>query len=160
MKNKTEQFNSLLTTKLGRIGEGYMIEFADAMQAECYLPSNNGSFTTDAFCRSKKTNKIEFNLEVKTKPRMKFYEQTGYDLNDHYKYLSLRSHTCVMFVDHITESIYYGWVHKLNADPGKIEQQSKNYILFPLSAMTEYRKLTTIEVDQLKEASNSSYYKK
>lgn len=158
MKNKTEQFNSLQTTKLGRIGEKYMNEFASAKGAELYLPSNNGSFSTDGFCRDIVKRHIEYNLEVKTKPRMKFYAQTGYDLNDHYKYLSLCSHTCIIFVDHIAQSIYYGWAHKLNADPGKIEQADKNYVLFPLSAMTEYRKLTNQEIDELKKNSQSNYY--
>jgi hypothetical protein len=145
-------FSSLTTTILGNYGETFIKEFALSKKLKPYIPALNESFPVDSICIGPTLKMCA--IEAKTKPRMKFYEKTGYDKTDHSVYMKLDIPVWVMFIDYISGSIYGQYAHKLD----KFKEIDKSWVLFPLSAMTEYRKITQSEREKLIELSHSKYY--
>lgn len=148
-------FQDLHTTKLGNIGERYALEFANSKNSVPYIPALEGSAPVDSLM-IKRDNYRVWSCEVKTKGRLKYYEKTGYDLNDHQSYCSMPFPVYILFVDHITQSIYGAWVKDLDKDSSK-EILKDKLAIFSLTAMTEHRKLEVIEVEELVKASYSNY---
>lgn len=146
-------FQNLTTTKLGNVGETYIVEFAKSKGAKPYIPAFDASFPVDSLCL--KNGKV-FSIEVKSKPRMLKYELTGFDLVDFETYKKLEFPVYILFCDYITKSLYGNWISELDKQP-------KSYftgavVTFPLSAMTIYRGLSNIEVEELKKYNQSKYY--
>lgn len=156
-----KNFEELQTTILGNIGESYISEFATSFGFSPYGPLIKKSNPVDSLCigKSMKTGKLKFiSIEVKTKGRMKMYPCTGMDRKDWEVYLSFPTKipVCVMFVDHISEKIYYQWVRNLENSvqpmPGRAD-----CVMFDLDELVTYRDLTPEEVKILEENSNSNY---
>jgi hypothetical protein len=147
-------FQDLTTTKLGNVGETYISEFAKSKGARPYIPAFDASFPVDSLCL--KDGKI-FSIEVKAKPRFQKYELTGYDLKDHQEYVSLEFPVYVLFCDYVSRSVYGAWAKELDKQPKSYF--SGGVVAFPLSAMTIYRGLTQVEVEQLKKYNQSNYWK-
>lgn len=148
-------FKDLTTTKLGDVGEKYITEFAQSKNAKPYIPAFNASFPVDSICVSG-IGKL-FAVEVKTKPRMLYYEMSGYDNVDHQTYINFSIPVYVLFCDYVTKTMYGAWAKELDKQP-------KSYftggiVAFPLSAMTVYRGLSNIEVEEVKKYNQSNYYK-
>ena len=145
-------FSALTTTKLGKVGETYIAEFAKSKKSKAYIPAKDESYPVDSICIS--GNTIWF-LEVKTKPRRKWYEDTGCDLNDFKLYCTLDGPVYILWADFITESLYGAWLDDLKP---VLKEEKGKYAYFPLSSMTTYRTLTTPEVEELKKLNRSKYY--
>ena len=150
----SNDFKSLTTTKLGDVGEKYISEFANSKGSKPYIPAYAASFPVDSLCL--KDGKI-FSVEVKAKPRFMHYELTGYDNKDHQTYINLDFPVYVLFCDYVSRSIYGAWAKELDKQPKSYF--TKNIVAFPLSAMTIYRGLSIIEVDELKKYNQSKYHK-
>ncbi len=147
-----ETFKNLSTTKYGDMGEAFIPQFCKSKGAQPYQPSLEESNPVDAICLK---NYKPFAVEAKTKAKMLMRDNTGYDIIDHETYMRMEIPTYILFVDHLTQSIYGQWVSKLDAHK---EKMGSVYI-FPLEQMDEYRKLTQDEVEALKKASNSKWTK-
>jgi hypothetical protein len=145
-------FSALTSTRLGTFGESFIKEFAKSKNLKPYIPAIDESFPVDSICLTKEWKTVA--IEAKTKPRMRFYNKTGYDKADHEVYLELNMPVWVMFIDYIAGTIYGQYAHVLD----KQKEIQKSWVLFPLSAMTEYRKLTQSERSSLEEMGNSNYY--
>ncbi len=147
-----DDFNNLPTTKLGNIGEGFISEFCRAKKARSYGPSMDGSNPVDSFCINESLR--VFGIEVKTKARLSMENATGYDEDDHKKYLAMDVPVYILFVDYLYRKIYGQWVKKLD----KVKQSfADGLLIFPLEEMEIYRELTKDEIKELSEASNSNY---
>jgi hypothetical protein len=146
-------FQNLTTTKLGNVGEKYITEFAKSKGAKPYIPAFDASFPVDSLCL--KNGKV-FSIEVKSKPRFQHYQITGYDLKDHQEYISLDFPVYVLFCDYVSKQIYGAWAKELD----KMEKSyfTGGVVAFPLSAMTIYRGLSNIEVEELKKYNQSKYW--
>jgi len=114
-----------------------------------------------------KRNKMTF-FEIKTKAKMKYYDATGIDEADHETYTKLAEDygvpVIILFVDYLTGSIYGGNIkdmqqHKkiprLKAN-GK-ENRKVDLIVYDLTRMKEFCKLTEEEILELESLSNSNY---
>lgn len=146
------KFNDLKTTKLGYLGEKHIPEFCSAKGVKCYQPTTEGSHPVDSMGMTK-NNKV-FGVEVKTKPRLTFYNKTGFDLADYKTYINLDFPVYVLFVDHLTESIYGQWLSKLS----HFKEIQGTFVYFPLDCMELYRELTREEINELKLHSSSNYF--
>jgi len=145
-------FKNLKTTIYGDMGEAYTPEFCSVKQIKCYQPIEDASFPVDRlFIKNKKT----YGLEIKTKPRMLYYNRTGMDTADDIEYINMDIPVYILFIDYISKSMYGNWIHKLQ----KNKTVQGKYTYYELSDMKEYRKLTNDEVDVLKNASNNNYFK-
>ena len=152
-------FQDLKTTQLGNLGEKYISEFAKSKGAKAWTPAQIESYPVDSICMK---DWKPFGIEVKTKPRMKFYDFTGFDSDDYKKYVDANNegfNIYVLFVDSVTNSIYGNWIKNLITQPKKYFNNDK-LITFPLSGMTHYRYLNEEELSELNELSQSNYYGK
>lgn len=149
-------FNNLATTKLGNMGEGYIPEFCKAKNSKPYQPTNNGSNPIDGICIMNKDKRI-FGIEVKTKGSMLYKDATGMDKADHETYVNMNMNIpiYILFVDWVRREIYGQWISKLKK---VVEPLGDDCVIYPLSSMDLYRKLSPMEIKALKEASNSKYY--
>lgn len=155
MKN----FKELDTTKVGDIGETYIAEFAESKGMKHWIPGKDGSYPVDSICYHIK-NKKHYAVEVKTKPRFKYKDLTGYDYNDHEFYLQYEFPVYILFIDYYSKSIYGQWVKKLDEHKELMHMpNSVDTYTFPLNIMTKYRDLTEEEVEALKNGCKSTYYK-
>lgn len=146
-------FQKLKTTIAGNLGEAYIPQFCKAKNLKCYQPSWNDSFPVDSIMLDNK-NKV-YALEIKTKPKMLYYDRTGFDYVDYLTYLDFDIPVYILFVDYIAKKIYGNWLTKLKNNviiDGK-------YVYFELKHMITYKELNEDEVLQLKNASNNTYYK-
>lgn len=146
------EFTALTTTILGSRGEEFLTEFAQAHDSKAYIPSISESYPVDGIAISAKGK--AWGIEVKTKPRMKYYEQTGFDSNDFLAYCNLGFPVYILFVDYVTKSIYGAFVSHLK----RFSLPKGKLVLFPLSCMTKYRDLTDDEVLYIKELNGSNYW--
>ena len=85
---------------------------------------------------------------------MMYYEQTGFDANDFSSYCNLPFPIYILFIDHITKSIYGAWIATLK----RFSLPKGKLVLFPLDCMTHYRNLTLEEVEYIKELNASNYW--
>lgn len=146
-------FTALTTTKLGYRGEEFISEFAASKKSKAYIPAVSQSYPIDGLAITEKG--VLYGIEVKTKPRLMYYEKTGFDAADWMTYTNLPFPVYVLFVDYITKSIYGSWISNLK----QFSEPKGNLVLFPLSAMTHYRYLNENEVEYIKELNGSKYYK-
>lgn len=146
------EFNNLQTTRLGDRGEQFIQEFAKSKCAKAYIPAIKESYPCDSIAIH--SGGTLFGIEVKTKPRMKYYEQTGFDSNDFLAYCNLGFPVYILFVDYVTKSIYGAFVSHLK----RFSLPKGKLVLFPLSCMTKYRDLTDDEVLYIKELNGSNYW--
>lgn len=150
-------FQDLQTTKLGNVGEKYISEFAQSKGAKAWTPKEEMSYPVDSICMK---DWKPFGIEAKTKPKMKYYDFTGFDTNDYNSYADATQKgfpIYILFIDSITNSIYGNWMKELELQPKKYFNDGK-LITFPMSAMTHYRYLSEEEVSELNELSQSKYY--
>jgi hypothetical protein len=143
-------FSDLNTTKLGYRGEAIASEFAAFHNSIAYSAPAK-SHPIDFVCLS--TGKT-WCLEVKTKPRMKYKDCTGFDSYDFWTYMDLPHPVYVLFVDFITQSIYGNWLSAL----APFKQAQGSCYIFPLDKMIEYRRLTEKEIEELKMLNGSNYW--
>lgn len=151
---KQKKFTELQTTICGNFGEDLILkEFGNKHNLKIYIQQkDNSSYPVDAIALY---NGKAYGIEVKTKPRFKFFDKTGMDTPDHTTYMEMNIDVYVLFVDYIEKKIYGNWIKKLD----KHKKIEGNITTYPLSEMKVYRNLTDKEVDDLKELSRSNYYR-
>lgn len=138
-------FLDLRTTKIGTLAEDMLInEFAASKNSKPFTPAYSASFDVDSLCI--KGSRV-YGLEIKAKEHMYKYPYTGFDKKDFEVYKALEVPVYVLFADYKMCKIYGQWVRNLETQP---YMEFGEVIVWPLSAMTEYRDMKPYEVDEFK----------
>lgn len=146
-------FKELPQTIMGEKAEKMLInEFVKSKGYIPYITLNDEAHPIDCICMS---GASMFLLDVKAKPRMRYYEMTGFDYADYKKYLTYEQPVYILFADWYKKEVYGAWLSKLEAGDKKV---FGNIICFPLSQMTFYRNLTDEEAEELAKTSTSKYF--
>lgn len=147
--------------KKGKIGEALVDEYLRSKGIVPYIPKANGAHPFDRLCASADKKRL-YVAEVKTKPRRKFYPDTGFNEKNFSDYVHIsmtyNMDVFVYFVDEIKKEIYGGELFgKLN-QPRQVKNslEELNYpwrhngiIYFPLEAMEHIAWLSDEEVKEL-----------
>lgn len=151
MENK--QWEDKPEVKKGAIGERIVNEILTKKGYIVYRPITGGSHKIDFFAHSADRQKQIICIEAKAKKRMAVYCETGFNYNAylHYKEIQGKNKidTYVYFIDDFEECIYGAWL----TDLGEGTRRGNNgddVIVWNLSKMELYRKLTTLELEELK----------
>ena len=158
-------FEDFKSTNKGEYGEAIVDEILAKKGYTIYSPVA-GSHLIDRFVVKK--GKV-YGLDVKTKPKRKFYPDTGFDVADYEKYKKLRAEhnmeVLIVFVDEDEGSVYGNFLSKLevpyednrNSYPFKSppDRHNKVCIYFPISNMSTIRNLTEKEIEILKSLSSN-----
>ena len=140
-------------TKIGDYGEELVIKHLESKNFVCYKAVTNASHPFD-FLVSK--NDELFFVEVKTKPRRKYYPDTGFDIRSYKRYLRACETTgrrmFVFFVDVQQKQIYGNFLDEL--EERCIERfvypfEDRGIRYYPLSKMKIIRELSDEEVNTI-----------
>jgi hypothetical protein len=145
-----DSFHDLTETKKGDVGEEIVADHLESLGCQIWKPRHyDKSHLIDFVCVN--PHKASFLLDVKTKPSMLRYPQTGFDKNDleTYKSLDVNNNVYIVWVDEYRETIYYQFIHKL-PEP----RMMGRICLWQLCDLEIMRKLTTEEVSRCKEFNN------
>lgn len=146
-------FKELPQTIMGEKAEKMLInEFVKSKGYIPYVTLNDESHPIDCICMS---GASIWHLDIKAKPKMLYYEMTGFDYADYKKYLTYEQPVYILFADWLKKEVYGAWLSKLAAGDKKV---FGNVICFPLSQMTFYRNLTDEEAKELAKTSTSKYF--
>lgn len=148
-QNKTE-------VKRGNIGERIVAELITKHGYIHYGALTEGAHLIDFFCL-KGSSKDLFCIEVKTKKRMASREATGFNTRNFKEYIELsdkhKMDIVFIFVDDFEECIYSARL----ADIRDHGVEIKTVTIFPLNKMNFIRKLTEVELQELRTHWRSSY---
>lgn len=115
----------------------------------------NGSHKIDYFAHSG-IKKTLICCEVKSKRRMAYYPETGFNVSNYKHYIEIMDNynidTFVFFVDDFEECIYGQWLSKLGE--GTIR---RNVITWGLSLMKKISNLNEAEIYELRKFTSENY---
>lgn len=139
--------------KKGNIGESIIQDFLIEKGFIFYRPAIDGAHKIDFFAHKSGAKKKVIAVEVKSKRRMAFRLETGFNYSNylHYKEI-LEDHnidTFFFFVDDFEECIYGAWLSQLGEGC-----RIGDVIVWSLRLMKVIRKLTKEEVSHLKNKTN------
>ena len=161
-------FKDLPSAKKGTAGEFIVDAILNQKGVIPYHPIFDGPHPFDRLCASLDKRSF-FIVEVKTKPRRKFYPDTGINVSHYndYKFVQENHNIRVFlaFVDEIEKLIYGNYLtaldmpvsvkaHGVMLEYPRIE---KTIIYFPLSLMKNIAQLDDAKTEKLKALSNRSY---
>lgn len=151
----------------GNLGEELVERYLAGRGYVVYRPTT-GPHPFDRLCASKDKRSI-FVAEIKTKPRRKFYPDTGFDQRHNHDYINIAmKHSMdvfVYFVDEVEGWIYGGELLSNLHRPRQLMHGGKllqypwsigGIIYFPLSAMEKIAALPPSECDKLRALSTGS----
>lgn len=162
MTQANTNWEELKSVKKGNIGEEIAKEYLESKGYIIYKPVTDGAHAFDNLAIKDKTTLVV--VEVKTKPRRKYYNDTGINVKHYkdYKDISEKHNlkVFIFFVDEYQGSVYGNELKNLV----KPVNDKKNYpliekgiIYFHLSNMHTISKLTRQQIDKIKEHTNSNY---
>jgi hypothetical protein len=139
--------------KKGNIGEQLVSECLEAGGYVVYNPYTEGSHNIDIIAHASDKKSL-ICCEVKTKKRMMYYAETGFNLCHYEGYLQMKKihniDTYVAFVDEFERCIYGNWLNNLGE--GRILSEGKDkVIVFKLKNMIKIKDLTEEDIKKLKE---------
>lgn len=150
------------TVKKGNIGEEITRQYLESKGYIIYKPLTEGAHSFDNLAIKGKTN--IFIVEVKTKPRRKYYNDTGIDIRHYKTYREVsKKHNLkvfIFFIDEIQGLVYGNDLNNLIKpvdDKKKYPLVDKGIVYFHLSNMIEIAKLTQEQVEDIKAYSTSNY---
>lgn len=133
-----------------------------------YAPINDGAHPFDRLCATKNKERV-FVAEVKTKPRRKYYPDTGINVSHFNDYKAIQNRhkidVWLAFVDEIQGEIYGNYLEALTK-PRTINHGAKRLeypmtqngiIYFPLEAMITISSLSIESRARLVELSSRAY---
>lgn len=146
-------WNDKKEVKKGNIGERIIQEFLTEKGFMVYKPATEGAHKIDFFAHKSGVGKKVIAVEVKSKKRMAFRLETGFNYSNylHYKEI-LEDHnidTFFFFVDDFEECIYGAWLSDLGEG-----SRVGAVIVWGLGLMKVIRRLTKEEVLSLKNKTN------
>ncbi len=148
---------------LGDIGETLVSQFLqDKFGYAIYRPQDDKvAHWIDIIAMDKFTDGM-FAVEIKTKPKLLYYNATGINTRSHYEYLELQKKhnldVMLFFVDADLKQIYYSKLSSLLIPtiyneiqyPNFEILQKQNIVLFPLEEMEVVKNLTENEINLIK----------
>ncbi len=152
----------------GDLGENLVDNYLRTKNIIPYHPVFNGAHPFDRICASTDKETILI-AEVKTKPKRKFYPDTGFDINDYTVYKNIeRKYNIpifIFFVDEAEKKIYGGYLSELEKETtithnGKsltYPLKNKNIIYFLREPMKFICSITAKESIELKRLSTRNY---
>jgi len=150
---KGYNFKEREQTKMGELAEEMILnEFVQSKNSYPFRPAIDGTHPIDSVNISQE-NKM-WAMDMKCKPRRKYYADTGIDLRFYNSYGEIDKTTPVylLFVDTYTGTIYGNWMRFLTP---KFEG---NMVYFNLDQMVHYRYLDQEEILLLQKHNKSNYY--
>ena len=159
-------FGELSTVKKGDVGEQIVDKFLEGRGVVVYKPPGDCSHPFDRLCV--KNRESIFIAEIKTKPKRKYYPDTGFDYLDYLEYLRFQErgiNVYIFFVDEETGTIYGNWLKIIS------KQQNINYknrvleyphrendiIYFPVDSMEFIDFINKDDAEAIKEFSTGNY---
>jgi len=162
------EFASLKTTQKGDIGEEIVKHILRKKGATVYKPADENNSHLIDFIAIK--NKTATAIDIKTKPKREYYNDTGIDFADFVTYIALNQsiRVAIFFVDEKQKAIYGNYLDELikpiyldNAYPLISDATLVKVIYFPLCNMKKIHSLTNEQCTQISELSgrNNKYDK-
>lgn len=156
-------WEDLKSVKKGNIGEEITRRYLESKGYIIYKPLTDGAHSFDNLAIKDKTE--IFVVEVKTKPRRKYYNDTGINVKHYKTYQEVsKKHNLKLFIFFIDEvaGLIYGNELKNLIRPVFDKKQypliEKGIIYFHLSNMVRIDELSKDQCENIKEFTNSSYY--
>lgn len=144
------KWEAFTTVQKGTIAEEFVQEKLEADGWVVYRP--NGRHKIDIICE--KNGKF-WAVDVKAKARRIYYPDTGMDANDMEIYKQLPLPVYIIFVDDVMGMAYGASLEHLcierEENGKKYPWIVKNYVYFPLSAMTMLWEITPEKIQELAE---------
>ena len=139
----------------GKIGEKIVKDFLESKGFIVYAPITEGSHKIDFFAHSGKSKDVVC-CEVKTKPRMKKFPKTGFNISCYKHYLEVHNKYSIpvfcAFVDEFERCIYGNWLSELG-EPDYIG----SVVVWHLGKMKKIADLTDPQVDEINSLRDSKY---
>ena len=164
MIRKSSKWEEKESVKKGNIGEELCRKYLEKKGYVIYQPTTEKAHSFDNLVIKDKT-KISI-VEIKTKPRRLYYEDTGINFTHYklYKEISKKHNLnlIILFVDEIEKKIYGNTLENLEkevVDKNKYPLIHNNIIYFHLSNMKKVCTLTKQQCEQIKRYTNSKYHK-
>jgi hypothetical protein len=162
MTQKNTNWEFLSSVKKGNIGEKIVKEYLEKLGYIIYQPVTSGAHSFDNLAIKNKNTLVV--VEVKTKPRRKYYNDTGIELRHYNGYLEIsKKHNLkvfIFFVDEYLKIIYGNDLSNLTK-PVKDKKQypliEKGIIYFHLSNVYKISELTNSQVEDIKKHTKSNY---
>lgn len=146
--------------KRGNVGENIVKNHFESLGYIIYEPITNGAHPFDKFV-AHSNKKDLFILEVKTKPARIKYPDTGIDISAYngYKYIvdTYRINIFLVFVDDLNKSVYGNWITELDKPYKNYPLETGGIIYWHIGSMTELRKLTDTECDEIRKYYTGNY---
>lgn len=150
-----ESFNDSRHYRKGMIGEAIVRRRLEASGWQVTQFTYNSPHIFDMFCHNMKTGK-SMAVEVKTKSRMKYYDETGISYRHFERYLKwIETHDMpfwIMFVDHWAGSVFAGDFRSLALKPMNKRSES---VTWAMRYLQKWQDLTTEEIDSIETVSES-----
>jgi len=147
--------------KKGAIGERIVNEILSKKGYIVYRPISDGAHKIDFFAHKESAEKKIICIEAKAKKRMAKYYETGFNFNAylHYKEIQEKHNidTYVYFIDDFEGCIYGAWLNDLG-EGRQVPGDTGLVIVWDLSKMELYRKLTENELIELKQYTKNGSY--
>lgn len=161
MKQTNSNWQERKTVKKGNLGEKLIKKYLEKKGCIVYKPITDGAHYFDYLAT--KDNKKIYIVEVKTKPRRKYYSDTGVDIK-HYKiYKKIKEEhnlkLFIYFVDEIKGTIYGNELNELckEVEDKRYPMKQKGIIYFHLDNMIELAKLTKEDIAEIKKYNSANY---
>ena len=158
------KWHDYVSVKKGDIGERIIREMFEKIGYIIYQPITAAPHAVDFFAVKKKQKIVA--IEVKTKPRLKYYPATGFNIKSFREYqkfqeLYPRIKVFLLFVDEVLGQVYGNYLEKLAAktviDDNIYPKEINDVIIFPLKNMEVFRKLTQEEIANIRSYTRSNY---
>ena len=172
-----ESWDDKIEVTIGDLGEVVVDKYIMNEWWTAYCPNKSQSHAFDRLVATMERPDKFFIVEVKTKPMMKYYPESGFNLLHYNRYKAVEKRhnltVFIYFVDYVARIIYGGKLsdiscpHKLfyNCNNKKGEQyprlfldkKGKDIIMFPVELMEEICELTDEEVAMFDGLSERNY---
>lgn len=150
-----ENFNETRHFRKGMIGEAIVRQRLEASGWQVTQFTYNSPHIFDMFCHKMNTGQ-SMAVEVKTKSRMKYYDETGISHRHFERYLKwIENHDMpfwIMFVDHCIGCVFAGDFRSLVFKPMSKRGDS---VTWQMRHLTKWQDLTAEEVESIGTVSES-----
>lgn len=158
-------WQELDTVKKGNVGEKIVKDYLEGRGYVLYKPVTEKAHTFDYLATKNKT--AIYVVEVKTKPRRKYYRDTGIDYRHFKTYKTVsekyKMDVFLFFVDDIERTIYGNEINNLllpYSEKGKqypIYEEHTKIIYFPLKHMIKISDLTDEQIKNIRKFHSGKY---
>ena len=155
-----------IQVRKGSIGEKIVENYIEKKGYIVYKPSTKEAHPFDMLCIKGKKEIII--AEIKTKPKRKYYPDTGFNYQHYKDYLYIQEkglNVFIFFVDEELDAIYGNWLQTISKEKSIMHNGKtikypliiNNIIYFPVISMETIIKLTEIEIATIKSLYSGKY---